>query len=280
MKTKKFLFVLLITSSISANAQNFSTLTGTFRFGGGLYGSIYSYGTPVTIGLLQALKASGVDVGFDLEKWSTDEHTLFRFFKISGDFLIPCWSMTSSNIPIELQRTFEDSQTNSLNHSVRQYTNFIGYWLNWKSMFSRIGFWGGIDIEWRSFVIYYPYPNMSYFNIRSYVPSCGVRYRLFSPIQEIEGIPFNIVFEGGLSYVINTSFYNSEGYDKNALNNGFRPMFGIVITTNRYGSIHLRWTKDLYNLFNNDYSATKGPLFNNEIHNDFSCYSIGWSIFI
>lgn len=280
MKIKPILAALLISIAISANSQNFRTWSGSFRFGGGLYGTIYSYVTPVTISLLHILNTSGLNIGFDVDKWSKDEHTFYRFLKISGDVLIPNWTIYASNMAVEIQRPFDDSQTNSLNHSVRQYVNFLGYYLNWRSTFNRIGGWLGCDIEWRSFLVNYSNSIISYNNIRSYVPSCGLRYRLISPMKEIEGFPFNIVLEGGLSYVYNTSYYNSDGYNKDALNNGFRAMLGIAVTTNSYGSIHLRWTKDLYNLFNNDFSATKGPLFNNELYNQFSCYSFGWSIFI
>jgi len=278
MRKRILSIIVLLIIPTFAHSQNFGTLSGTFRLGGGNYGTSYSFTTPMIIVALQLLNAVGVNTGFDLRKWSKEEHSFFRFIKIGGDFIIHDWSMSSPTIDIELKRPIEDYQTNLLNSG--QYSNYIGYCLNWRSHFTRWGAFIGLDIEWRSFVIFYPYPFNSYHNIRSYVPFAGLRYRLISPTQEIDGFPFNLVSEAGISYVLNTSYHNSDGYGKDALNNGFRLMFGIAITTNRFGSIHLRWSKDMYNLFNNDYEATKGPLLNNEIYNKFSRISVGWSIFM
>lgn len=288
MRIKTLLIALLATLSINAHSQNFGTFSGTIRVGGGLYGTVYSCVTPVTVGLLQAFKVTS----FDANNWSNEQHTFLRFFNVGGDILVPNWTMTASNNNIELHRPLEDYQTNFLNHTVRQYTNYVGYWINWRSHFSGIGGFFGIDYEWKSFMIFYPYPNSSYNKIQSIVPTVGLRYRLISPMKEIEGFPFNVVIEGGLSFVINTKYDNNcgtglditnngfSGYGLDALNNGLRPILGVAITTNRFGSIHVRWTKDLFQLFDKDYKATGGFLYNNEITNSFSCFSIGWAIFI
>lgn len=279
MKFISLFFVLLTSVSISTNAQNFGTWSGTIRIGGGNYGPVYSYITPVTVVLLRTLKFTGFS-DKDFQNWSSRQHGAFRFFNIGGDILLPNWTMTASNEEIELSKWDDD---NFLNDYARQYTYYIGYYFNWKSTFSRIGLFIGADYEWKNFILHFtkpPYPNVARNKIHSLVPTVGLRYRLLSPLKEIEGFPFNVVLEGGMSFVVNVKYDNTDGYGLEALNNGFRPMLGIAITTNRYGSIHIRWTKDLYNLFNNDYSATEGSLFNNKIYNDFSCYSIGWTIFI
>lgn len=276
MKIKSILAVLLTMIAITAHSQNFGTWSGTIRLGGGTYGTVYSYVTPVTVGLLRAFKFTDWN-DKDFQKWSSEQHGAFRFFNIGGDILVPNWSMTASNVDIELLRGDDD---NFLNTPVNQYTYYIGYYFNWRSAFSRFGLFFGADYEWKNFDMHYPYPNVSHNKIHSIAPTFGLRYRLFSPMKEIEGFPFNIVLEGGISYIVNIKYDNYEGYDLEALNNGFRPMLGIAITTNRFGSIHLRWTKDVYNLFNNEYTPTKGPLYNNKIYNEFSCMSIGWSIFI
>lgn len=279
MKIKSILSILLTSIAITANSQNFGTWSGTIRLGGGQYGTIYSFGSPVIAGLLRAFSFTGW-TDKDFQNWSSEQHGAFRFLNIGGDILVPNWSMTASNAEIELNRWDDD---NFLNDPVNQYTYYVGYFFNWRSLFSRFGLFFGADYEWKNFVIHFPlppYPNVAHNKIHSLVPTVGLRYRLISPMKEIEGFPFNIVLEGGLSYVVNIKYNNYDGYDLDALNNGFRPMIGIAITTNRFGSIHLRWTKDLYNLFNNDYNPVEGPLYNNEIYNEFSCMSIGWSIFI
>ncbi len=277
MRLKGLLVAFLVTMTINSYSQDFGTLSGTIRVGGGLYGSLYSYVTPVTVGILQAFRFTN----FDSSNWSNEQHGVLRFLNLGGDLLIPNWSMTATNDNIELHRPLNDSQTSGfLDGGLKHYTTYVGYYLNWRSTFSGLGFFGGLDYEWRNFVIHYPYPSMSYNKIQALVPTVGVRYRLLSPLKEIEGFPFNICLEAGISYVINTSYVNSDDYSLEALNNGFRPVLGIAVTTNRFGSIHLRWTKDLYNLFNNDFAAMQGPLFNNEIRNNFSCFSIGWAIFI
>lgn len=276
MRIKSLAIVLMALISMSAYSQEFGTLSGTIRVGGGLYGTVYSYGTPVTVGLLQAFKFTNFDSG----NWSNEQHGVFRFLNVGGDILVPNWSMAASNNSIELHRPLDDSQAGGfLDGGLKQYTSYIGYYLNWRSQFSGLGFFGGMDYEWRNFVLMYPYPNVAYNKIQALVPAVGVRYRVIDPMKEIEGFPFNIVLEAGISYVINTVYNNNEGYGIDALNNGFRPILGVSVTTNRFGSIHVRWTKDLYSLFNKNYEASSGFLYNNEITNNFSCLSIGWAIF-
>lgn len=288
MKIKTLFFVLLMAITTNGHSQNFGTFSGTLRVGGGSYGPVFAIVTPVTVGLLQAFNVTS----FNANDWSSEQHTFWRFFNIGGDLLMPNWSMSASNANIELHRPLEDYQTNFLNKSLKQYTNYIGYYFNWKSQFSRFGCYFGMDYEWRSFLIMYPYPNVSYNKTQSIVPAVGVRFRLLDPMKEIEGFPFNIVLEGGGAFVIHTKYENNcgnglgvinngfSGYGLDALNNGFRSMLGVAITTNRFGSIHLRWTKDLFNLFDNDYKATDGFLYNNEITTRCSYLSIGWAIFI
>lgn len=276
MRIKTLLIAFLTTLSINANSQNFDPWSGTVRIGGGVYGTVYSYVMPVTVGLLQAFKVTN----FDVNQWSNEQHTFLRFFNIGGDILVPNWSMQASNTRLELLRPLEDYQTNFLNHSYRQFTNYVGYYFNWKDPFSRFGLWFGADYEWRSFLVHYPYPNTSCNKIQAIVPSVGVRLRLLDPMKEIGGFPFNVVIEGGVSFAINTKYENDEGYGLDALNNGFRPVLGLAVTTNRFGSIHVRWTKDLYQLFDKNYKPISGFLYNNEITNSFSCFSIGWALFI
>ena len=98
-----------------------------------------------------------------------------------------------------------------------------------------------------------------------------------------------MVFEAGLSYACVIDYKNKVsstdhliGYGTEALNNGFRVQLGIVLTTNKWGSLNLRWNKDLYDLYNNDNISTisNGCLYNNTITNSFSCFSIGWATFL
>ena len=71
-------------------------------------------------------------------------------------------------------------------------------------------------------------------------------------------------------------------YNADALNNGFRSSLGMAITTNKWGSLVVRWIKDLYNLYNNDHIATdsNGYLYNNEVKSSISYFSIGYSTFL
>lgn len=276
MKIKHIIVVLLTSFTITAHSQNpnFSRWSGTIRFGGGLYGTMFSYSMPMIVGILTAMKNTS---DFNVHRWSDEQHTLWRFTNFGGDVLIPSWTMTASNASIDLLRGDDD---NFLNDGANQYTYYIGYQFSWMDLFSRFGFFVGADYEWKNFMIHYPYPNVSHNKIHSVVPTIGLRYRLISTRKEIEGFPFNIVLEGGMSFVFNVKYENYDDYDIDALNNGFRSVLGIAITTSRYGSIHLRWTKDLYNLFNSEYHPTRGPLYNNEINNTFKCISIGWNLFI
>lgn len=291
------LFFLIAIATLEVNAQNhddflnsistsndspeeFGTWSGTIRLGGGLYGTLYSYVTPVTVGLLRAFKFTNWSET-DYLNWSKEQHGFFRFFNIGGDILIPNWSMSGSKTNIDFLRPLEDYQVDGfLDGGLKQYTTYVGYFFNWRSHTSGLGLFFGADYEWRNFLIHYPYPNTSYNKIHSLVPTFGLRYRLFDPIKYDKTLRFSVILEAGMSYIVNTKYDNTDDYGIEALNNGFRPMLGIAITTTRFGSIHLRWTKDLYNLFNKDFQATEGFLYDNEVDNTFSCISIGWAIFI
>lgn len=291
MKIKSLCLLVFVAITIRVYPHKFGTVSGNIRFGGGIFGVVSSVCMPITVGLLQMLKFTD----FDLQKWSNEQHNSFRFFNISGDLWCLDWSMTASNEKIELHRPFESWQGGGLLDSDKiVYTSNVGYCLNWMPTFSSFGFWGGIDYEWRNFMILKGYNYVghniwelssssysSYNKIQSIVPTIGIRYRLIGPMKEVAGVfPFNIVFEVGISYVINVKYENADNYSIDALNNGFRPVIGIAVTTKRYGSMHLRWTKDWYNLFNKDYKAMDGFLYNNEISNNFRCISIGYAIFI
>ena len=96
MRKKLFILAVLASVTINVHSQNFGTFSGTIRIGGGLYGTGYSYITPVTVGLLQAFKVTN----FDVNNWSNEQHSFFRFFNIGGDILVPNWTMTASNNPV------------------------------------------------------------------------------------------------------------------------------------------------------------------------------------
>ncbi len=291
------LFFLIASATLEVNAQNhddflsnistrdasperFGTWSGTIRLGGGLYGTLYSYLTPVTVGLLRVFKFTNWSET-DYRNWSKEQHGAMRFFNVGGDILIPNWTMTGTKANIELLRPLEDYQVDGfLDGGLKQYTTFVGYFFNWRSQTSGLGMFFGADYEWRNFRIHYPYPNVSHNKIHSLVPTFGLRYRIIDPIRFEKTLKFSVVVEAGMSYVFNVKYVNTDNYDLDALNNGFRPMLGIAVTTTRFGSIHLRWTKDLYNLFNKDYQATEGLLYDNEVDNTFSSISIGWAIFI
>lgn len=274
MKTKLLIIVLLTSFTINANSQNFSPLSGTVRIGMPLY----------PWGLCAAAymgSATLIEQGFKLKSptaanWLSSNHNFFRFFNMGYDYLIPCWSMDFANSGMELQRPYNGDFEND------QYINYVGYFLNWSSRFSRFGFYFGADYEWRRFLISYP-PNQyrlpSSNEIHSLVPSIGLRFRLINPEREIEGLPINIVLEAGVSYAVVIKYENKESYNDDVLNNGFRSLVGISIATTKFGSLHVRWSKDIYQLFKNDFIATDGFLYNNEISNDFSCISIGWATF-
>lgn len=265
-------------SSQRSNSGNYSTWSGTIRLGGGNYGTMLSYFEPLLWGIGVAIPE------FDVNKFNerlNEKHTFFRFINIGGDILVPNWSMTATNANIELLRPLEDYEVDGfLDGGMKQYTTYIGYFFNWRAQRSGFACFFGADYQWLNFSIHYPYPNCSYNKIHSLVPTIGLRYYLIDHLKEAEIFKFNIVLEAGMSYMFHLKYENIDGYGLEALNNGFRPMLGIAIATSRFGSIHLRWTKDLYNLFNKDYQATKGFLYNNEIDNTFSCLCIGWTIFI
>lgn len=283
MKRRILILALLATIPFHANSQNFSSLSGTIRLGG--LGWVWGTVAGAYMG-----SACLIQQGFMLEKptvsnWLHENHNVFRFFNLGYDVVVPMWSIISSNEVIELQRpvSFQDNTAHGNDH----YMSYVGYYFNWRSPFSRFGFYCGMDYEWRRFDLVHtidePY-NYQHWrannNIQSLVPAAGVRIRLIDPSKEIEGFPINIVLEAGVSYAAVIKYENNKGYGKDAVNNGFRAVAGLSITTNKYGSLHLRWTKDLYNLYNNNYNATEGFLLNNEIKNNFSYFSIGWATFL
>ena len=287
MKTRlKVLLVSVLASiTINANAQNFSSLSGTVRLSCGWVGDAV-FSAPVyyiwltRLGLL--LDGEGTFSG-----WIRQNHNTFlRFFNVGYDFHFPQWTMASANNTIELMHPFGKNYSKMFEFfEDNNYIHYIGYHFNWRDPFSRLGFYAGADYEWRNFAISYQpeidavYRLTSHNEIHSIVPAAGVRFKLISPEKEIDGFPINVVLEAGLSYAIAIKYNNDKDYGTDALNNGFRANVGVHITTNKYGSIHVRWNKDLYKLYNSDYVATDGFLANEEISNSFSCFSVGWASF-
>ncbi len=300
MKIKLLIVVLLASITINVNSQNFSTWSGTIRFSGGLLGAGMVFSPMMTTWMIyEGFKLGGYSNGASFSGWMRDNHVGFlRFFNAGYDFLIPQWSMSFSNDNIKLDRFYArfDNTFHDLFFTNDCFVNYMGYNINWKDPFSRFGFYIGADYELRKFSLEYKYqdPNQYHFwsvnnEIQSLVPSAGIRYRLISPEKEIEGFPINVVLEAGLSYSFILNFKNDVGgtdswnnYSTDALNNGFRTQLGLALTTNRYGSICVRWIKDLYNLYNNDYIATQrnGYLYGTEVNSSTSYFSIGYSTFL
>lgn len=282
---------------MNENTQDFNTLSGSIRFSGGVLGGMMLFPQMMCVGLIGAMQPRAYSA--DLLELIRNNHLSFlRFINAGYDYLVPQWSMTFSNDDIKLgQVTAKDNTFHELFFRNDSYVNYIGYYINRKDLFSRFGFYCGIDYELRKFSIEYKSSIIldyhywhTHNEIQSLVPSVGLRYRLISPKNEIDGFPFNFVIEAGISYAIVVNYKNDvdystdswNNYSIDALNNGFRTSIGIAITTNKWGSLYLRWIKDLYNLYNNDYIATNvnGYLYNNEIKTTTSYISIGWSTFL
>ena len=287
----KLLFIVLLTSiTINVNSQNFSTWSGSIRTSGmwGLGFTVPEYAVWLTrLGFKDYHDYHSGDAS--VSGWLHENHKFFRFFNVGYDFLFPYWIITSSSNEIELVYSYKHFSFVSETFGKGNYINYLGYIINWRSPFSKYGLYFGIDYEWRCFALSYLrswgntssfYQSTSHNEIHSLVPFVGIRYRLISPEKEIDGFPINIVLEAGMSYAAVIKYENDVGYTADALKNGFKSLLGVAITTNRFGSLHVRWTKDLYNLFSNDYIATDGFLYNNELKNNFSCISIGWATFL
>jgi len=303
MKTKLLFIVLLTSITINVNSQNFSTWSGTIRFSGGLLGGAMVFSPMMTTWMLyEGFKFrygdGGYNNGASFSGWMRDNHVGFlRFLNAGYDFLIPQWSLSFSNENIKLDRFYArfDNTFHDLFFGDDHYINYMGYSINWKDPFSRFGYYFGADYELRKFSLDYTYKAPNQYNhwsvnneIQSLVPFAGIRYRLISPEKEIEGFPINVVLEAGVSYSIILSFKNDIGnnslnsYSTDALNNGIRTQLGVALTTNKYGSIYVRWIKDLYNLYNNDYIATdrNGYLYGTEVNSNISYFSIGYATFL
>lgn len=293
MKTKILLICLFASITISAYSQNFSSLSGTVRVSCGWVGDAV-FSVPVYSVWLTRLGFL-LDGDATFSGWIRQNHNTFlRFFNVGYDFHFPQWTMTSANNSIEIMRPFTSNFSDIYDFfGDRNYIHYIGYHFNWRDPFSRWGYYAGADYEWRNFALAYQSEedairHTSHHEIRSIVPAAGVRFRLISPEKEIDGFPINVVVEAGLSYAIVANYKNRKDfstedtnfYSKDAINNGFRANVGIIISTNTYGSIHIRWNKDLYNLYNSNYAASEGFLLNNVIKNNFSCISIGWATFL
>ena len=298
MRLKSFFFALLITFAMNVNSQSVSPWSGTIRFSGGFLGVAMLY-CPMFTGWLLYEGFSPKGYGFTYLDWARDNHLSFlRFFNACYDFRFPHFSMSFSKNNIKVDHIYSQSDNTfvDLFFTNDSYSNYIGYYLNWTDKFSKMGFYLGMDYELRKFSLEYKsdIPDQYHYwhsniEIQSVVPSVGLRYRVISPEKEMDGFPFNIVLEAGISYavVINyedklTRTDNLTNYSIDVLNNGFRSLLGVAITTNEWGSLYVRWTKDFYNIYNNEYIANDkdGYLYGNEIKNSFSCISVGWATFL
>lgn len=284
MRLKSIFFALLIAFAMNVNSQSVSPWSGTIRFSGGFLGGAMLYSPMFTGWLINAGFSGGS------YNWARDNHHLsfLRFFNACYDFRFPHFSMSFSKNNIKVDHIYSQSDNTfvDLFFTNDSYSNYIGYYLNWNDKFSRIGFYLGVDYELRKFGLKYEFESPNYFErwsyeneIQSVVPSVGLRYRLISPERELGGFPFNIVIEGGISYAIAVKYDNNS---VDALNDGFRSLLGIAITTNEWGSIYVRWVKDFYNIFNNEYIANDKDfyLYGNEIKDSFSCFSVGYATFL
>lgn len=298
MLRKLLIIITLLTFSTSSYSQRFGSLSGTIRFSGGALGAGMVF-SPTYLTWLLYEGFSDKGYGGNIDGWIRDNHLSFlRFLNVGYDFVFPQWEMNFSNNEILIDRMYasDDNTFDADFFTNEKYINYIGYYLNWKDPFSRWGGYCGVDYELRKFSLEYKSnASQSYHywrsknEIHSLVPSVGLRYRLISPEKEIEGFPLNVVLEAGLSYACVIDYKNEVtstdhliGYDTGALNNGIRVQLGIVLTTNKWGSLNLRWNKDLYDLYNNDNISTisNGCLYNNTVINSFSCFSIGWATFL
>ena len=296
MKVKLVVLALLLSICVNGHTQNYNTFSGTIRFSGGFVGdALFAVFMILPRAIHEGLKQEGYADTFS--GWLHANHLSFLRFSNNGfDILYPQWTMSFSNDDIKLEQTSTGRNYKlQLLFDNRCYINYLGYHLNWRDPFSRFGFSFGMDYELRKFNLWNKYYRDGQYHfwsidnkIQSLVPSLGLRYRLISPGKEVDGFPVNMVLEVGISYAIAISFEN-DGYTDShnvycidALNNGFRSLLGIAITTNKYGSLYLRWTKDLYNLYNNDYIANdnKGYLYNNKVTTNLSCLCIGWATFL
>ncbi len=90
------------------------------------------------------------------------------------------------------------------------------------------------------------------------IPSAALRFYLFNPSKNKN---FNISIEGGATYVYHFKYTNPQNYVLEALNDGIRGRFRLMMGNPNALMLSIRYEYDFYNFFNQEYSHDGGLAF-------------------
>ncbi len=88
-------------------------------------------------------------------------------------------------------------------------------------------------------------------------PTAALQYYLLNPTKN----DFNIIVEAGASYIYNIKYKNPQDYSLEALNNGIRGRFRLMIGNTQKLMLIFQYEHDFYNYFNHNYSPDGGVSF-------------------
>lgn len=264
------LFVCLAATTLSYGQTKLyrSVVQGTPKIMGGLASATY---TAAVLGYM--VTVDGLDVK-DIDNL-LDDH-ISRWFCPSMEFEmhVPEWSLSDENgeIPMMAPRWWSFL----LPDWKHNYKCSIGYELSWKSLLYPIGLYASINHEWQQIYIRDGLYSGKH-KVSSFVPIAGIRLRLLGVGFEMDN-NWNIVLDAGAAYVYRHKARNFYGWGKEAFSNGIRPRVGLAVSTIRYGTLFLRYEKDLFNFFNPDFVDENLPISLPKTENVFSSLTLGWTL--
>lgn len=271
MKTKRFVIALLLLvglfqPQIQAQDKLYRNIFhGSPKMRGGLYTGLYG----AMFGSFSAIVTESE------APWETP--TLRWLLPTSEmDLHIPAWSLTQSGNDVPLEKA--DWWSILYPDLIHNYNFAVGYEFSWKSLEIPLGAYVGADVEWRQ-ICFKEGMIAGKHRMTFFVPSAGLRFRLLGNGFERKN-SWNIVLDCGAAYSYAMKYKNFYQWDTNALGNGFRPRIGLIFSTLDHGSFYVRWEKDMYELFNNDFTLPDGRKPFDNMHSEFYSIILGWALFI
>lgn len=272
---KKHLFIIILLClgcvQIPVQGQNlshFAKVHGSLKLrGNGGYVALYAaaYTTMATM-LLEEEDLTSVPVA----RWLLPTAEL--------DAHLPAWSLSrdGTDIPLGAPKWWT-----LLYPNVRNNYNFsVGYELSAKFFRLPLGLYAGADFEWRNVNIQTGGVLSGLHKMTSFLPSAGIRIRVLGNGFERRH-NWNIVLDCGTYYNLPLRYRSFTNWNTaEALGKGFRPRVGLIFSTVHNGSYYIRWEKDMYDLFNQDFTLPDGRKPFDGIHSSFYSIIFGFSLFV
>ena len=272
MKTKHFFLILLVCLGffhVPAQAQlgHFASVHGSLKFrGSGIYGMFPAM-----------LIAMSDAVIFEDDEALSDPVARWLIPTSELDMHIPFWSLSQNGekLPLGSPRWWSFFYPDQRNN----FCFALGYEFSAKFFRFPIGLYAGSDFEWRKINVQTEGVMSGLHSMTLFMPSAGIRIRMLGIAFERRH-NWNIVLDCGTYYNLPLKYESFNNWGKDVLGKGFRPRVGLIFSTVNKGSYFIRWEKEMYNMFNQDYTLPDGRKPFEGIGGRFNSIILGFSLFV